>query len=185
MRRLLPVLALLPLAAHAHPGHEVGGISAGLLHPVTGLDHLLAMVAVGLWAGQIGGNARWQLPLAFVAAMVVGALAGLNGVTLAWLESGIAASVLLLGLLLALAATLPRALQIGVVALFAALHGLAHGAELPLGGGAVGYIAGFVVATAALHGIGLVATQLLPQRAGWLRWVGIAIATVGGGLMLS
>ena len=127
---------------------------------------------------------RWQLPLAFVAAMVVGAVAGLNGVTLAGLEGGIAASVLLLGLLLALALTLPRAVQLGAVALFAVLHGLAHGAELPAQGGAVTFIAGFVVATAALHGVGLVATQLLPQRATWLRWVGVAIAAVGGGLLL-
>ncbi len=185
MRRLLPLLTLLPLTLHAHPGHEAGGLGAGLLHPVTGVDHLLAMVAVGLWAGQLGGSARWQLPLAFVAAMVIGALVGINGVTVAGVEGGIAASVLLLGLLLALALRLPRALQLGAVALFAVLHGLAHGAELPAHGGAFAFITGFVATTAALHGVGLAAAQLLPRRAIWLRWAGIAIAAVGGGLLLS
>ena len=187
MRKLLTVLlAAAPLAAFAHPGHAVTGAVAGFVHPFSGADHLLAMLAVGLWAGRLGGQARWQLPLAFVATMVLGAVMGMAGLSLPGVETGIAASVMVLGLMLAFAATLPMVARLGLVAGFALLHGLAHGAELPVGAGALSYVAAFTVATAALHGIGLFAAARLPVRyQSALRWVGAAIALAGGGIVMA
>ena len=187
MRKLLTVLlAAVPLAAFAHPGHEVTGAVAGFVHPFSGADHLLAMLVVGLWAGRLGGQARWQLPLAFLATMMLGAVLGMVGVTVPGVETGIAASVMVLGLMLAFAATLPMVARLGLVAGFALLHGLAHGAELPAGAGALSYVVAFSLATAVLHGIGLFAAARLPVRyQSALRWVGAAIALAGGGMVMA
>lgn len=176
------LLAFVPLAALAHPGHDLAGATAGFAHPFLGLDHLLAMVAVGLWAGRLGGAARWQLPLAFVTAMAVGAGLGLAGLRLPGLETGIAASVLALGLLTALALRLRLALRPLLVAGFALLHGLAHGAELPAGAGALAYVLAFLAATALLHGLGLLLAARLGAR--WQPWLGAAVAAAGAGLLV-
>jgi len=177
-------LCLASGSVFAHPGHAGGGWLAGLLHPLTGIDHLLAMLAVGLWAGRSGGSARWQLPLAFLTAMNVGWLAGSAGWTLPWMESGIAASVLALGLILVLGAELPRALQLALTAVFALFHGCAHGTELaavaPLA-----TAAGFLFSTAALHGAGLGIAALLPRdRPALFRLAGAGMAAVGAALLL-
>ncbi|SNR69626.1 urease accessory protein [Methylobacillus rhizosphaerae] len=149
----LGLLVFSPLAL-AHPGHAVHGFSAGFMHPLTGLDHLLVMLAVGVWAGKIGGAARWQLPLTFVVVMALGALLGMTGYSLAPIETLLAASVMALGVLLVVSFRLPRLLQLGLVALFAVLHGLAHGAELSSGQGAY-VMLGMLLATALLHGVGV------------------------------
>ena len=177
------LLAFGPLSALAHPGHDLAGATAGFAHPFLGLDHLLAMVAVGLWAGRIGGAARWQLPAVFLGAMTVGAGLGLTGAHLPGLETGIAASVLALGLLAAASLRLPAALRPVLVAAFALLHGLAHGAELPAGTGAVTYVLAFLTATALLHGIGLLLAVRLSAR--WQPWLGAAVALAGAGLLVS
>ncbi|MCR0984555.1 HupE/UreJ family protein [Roseomonas populi] len=157
MRRLLPVaLALLPLPALAHTGlGHVAGFTAGFAHPLGGADHLMAMVAVGLWAGLIGGRATWALPLAFLAAMTAGGALGMAGIGLPMVEAGIAGSVIVLGALVALAVRPPLAVALGLAALFGLFHGHAHGAEMAPGAGAAGYAAGFLLATAALHALGL------------------------------
>jgi urease accessory protein len=157
VRRLLLVLPLaaVPLA-QAHPGHGIHSFAAGLQHPLTGYDHLLAMVAVGLWAVQLGGRARWALPLAFVSAMVLGALAGISGFALPGVNGWILASVFALGLLVAGAARLPLSVGLGLVALAGAFHGLAHGAEMPLSANSLGFLAGMVMTTALLHAAGVV-----------------------------
>ncbi|HEY5797629.1 MAG TPA: HupE/UreJ family protein [Bosea sp. (in: a-proteobacteria)] len=176
------VLALSGLAgpAMAHTGvGAVHGFGAGLLHPLFGLDHVLAMVAVGLWAGLVGGKARLVYPLAFVAMMVVAGLWGMSGAALPGVEIGIAVSVIVLGLAIALKATPPLAAGAAACAIFAIFHGHAHGAELPDGAGAFGYAAGFVLATAALHGVGLALAEMLAQRAPLLARIS------GGGLMLA
>lgn len=177
---------LFPALAQAHPGHEghelTWDFSAGAAHPLSGLDHLLAMVAVGLWAAQLGGRARWLVPAAFVGVMALGGALGQSGVVVVpGVEQGIAASVLVLGLLIAAAVRLPVAAGMALVGGFAVFHGFGHGAEMPATAGGLGYGAGFVAATAALHaaglGLGLLAGKFSPgatRIAGW----GVAAAGV-------
>ncbi len=157
MRRFLTLAALLaPLPAFAHgAGDHVHGVVAGLMHPVGGMDHVLAMVAVGLWAGLMGGRALLALPALFLGGMAVGGVLGMEGIGLPLVEGGILASVIILGALVASSARLSLGLALPVVAAFGALHGNSHGLELAEGNGALGYAAGFLVATAALHGAGV------------------------------
>ncbi|WP_068829233.1 HupE/UreJ family protein [Pseudomonas sp. BMS12] len=188
LRKTLYTLALLctPGLAFAHAGHDHSGIMAGLAHPVFGLDHLLAMLAVGLWAAQQTGAARWALPATFVGSMLVGGLLGFAGLQLPLMETGIAASVLAFGLLVAVAARLPMMVALGVTALFALTHGVAHGLELPELASPWGYAVGFVVATAALHGLGYLLVRFLPRAAAPLvRLAGGASAITGAWLLAS
>ena len=186
LRNSLSALALLftPTLAFAHPGHGTSGLLAGLGHPLGGLDHLLAMLAVGLWAAQQQGQARWALPVAFVASLLLGGLLGFAGMQVPRLESGIAGSVLALGLLVALAVRPPLVVAAALTALFAASHGVAHGLELPALASPRGYAAGFVVATAALHASGYALVRLLPQAAEpVVRVLGAASALTGAWLL--
>ena len=167
-----------PALAHTGAG-AVHGFGAGLMHPLFGVDHVLAMVAVGLWAGLTGGRARFAYPLAFVGMMVLAGLWGMSGSSLPGVEIGIAVSVVVLGLAIALRATPPLAAGAAACAIFAVFHGHAHGAELPQGASGLGYALGFVLATAALHGAGLGLAGLLAARAPLLARV------AGGGLALA
>lgn len=188
LRKTLSSIALLctPALAFAHPGHGDSGLMAGLAHPVFGLDHLLAMFAVGLWAAQQSGAARWALPLTFVGSMLVGGLLGFSDVEIPLMETGIAGSVLALGLLVAVAARLPMAVSVALTAFFALTHGVAHGLELPDLASPVGYAIGFIVATAALHAIGFALVRFLPQAAAPLvRLAGGASALAGVWLLAS
>lgn len=181
---LAGVLALLPTLALAHPGHGMESVYAGFMHPLTGWDHLLVMLAVGLWAGRIGGAARWQLPLTFLSMMLLGALAGMQGVAFPAMETGIAASVMALGLLIALHVSLPRSLQIGLTAIFASLHGLAHGAELG-GHAAFLVLSAMLLATALLHGAGLLlASQSVRLNLLAHRVLGGTIALAGAWMLV-
>lgn len=160
--------------------------SAGLMHPLLGVDHLLAMLAVGLWAAQQGGNRLWQLPLAFLSMMMFGAFVGQSGVTLPYIEAGIASSLLVLGLMLTFAirlSILPSLLMVGFFALF---HGYAHGAEMPQTLAVIEYALGFLLATAALHGLGIVSGLLVRgmQYEKLLRIGGIFIGVTGGWLWI-
>lgn len=172
----IAALALMPGAALAHEGHGAG-LAAGLIHPLTGADHLLAMLAVGLWAASLGGRAVWALPLAFVGALATGAMAGMAGLALPGVEPGILASVVVLGALAALALRLPLAVAVAGVAGFGMLHGLAHGAEVT--GAFAPYAVGFTLTSLALHLAGL----------GLGRWSGAArvlgAGTAVAGLALS
>lgn len=171
-----------PASALAHSGvGEVSGFLSGFLHPFAGVDHLLAMVAVGLWAAQTGGRATWALPCAFVGVMAVGGALGMLGASLPLVEPGILASVLALGVLIAAAARLPLVGGALLVALFALFHGHAHGSEMPISSGAFAYSAGFVLATALLHaaGIGAVAVFRRLALAPATRVAGAVIALLG------
>ncbi|MDR3458874.1 MAG: HupE/UreJ family protein [Verrucomicrobiae bacterium] len=176
----LLAIVLLPSLAQAHPGHtsSASGAAAGLLHPFSGLDHLCAMIAVGLWAAQRGGRALWLVPLTFVSVMALGGILGMNGIQVPLAEQGVAASVLILGLLLAAAARLPLAASVVTVGIFAIFHGYAHGAEMPATAAGLSYGLGFLAATAALHlvgiGLGLLAQQLGSTRL--IRCAGVLIA---------
>ena len=197
MRRI-PLKTIILIAAYAlstyaaaHPGHEVDahGISFmdGLLHPLTGLDHLAAMLAVGLWSALSATSARriWLAPVAFAGMLLVGALLGLNGLALPAVEPMIAASLLVMGLLVATRAKLPLAVTAGVVGVFAVFHGIAHGTELAGGGNGFAPLLGMLVATIALHlagvGIGL---ALRSHSVWWPRVVGGLTALLGGAFLL-
>lgn len=147
---LSPALAL----AHQEAG-QAAGFAAGLLHPVSGLDHVLAMVAVGLWGAVLGAPAVWVLPLAFPAMMAMGGLMGLLGLPLPGVEVGIAASGIVLGAAVLTERRPALWVAVTVVALFAIFHGHAHGRELPEGASAMLYSIGFVIATGLLHGVGI------------------------------
>ena len=147
---LLPSIAF----AHAEPG-AASGFGAGLAHPVSGADHVLAMVSVGLWGAQLGAPAMWLLPVAFPMVMALGGALGLLGVPLPGVEIGIALSAICLGIAVLAEARPPPAVAAGLVAFFAIFHGYAHGAELPPGGNGLAYSVGFVVATGLLHAVGI------------------------------
>lgn len=181
---------LLPGLALAHEGHtHASGFAAGLAHPLGGLDHLLAMVAVGFWAAHLGGNARWQLPLVFVVAMVLGGTLGMAGLVAPLLslatEPMILASSVVIGLVLAVNGKLNATAAAMLCASFAVFHGLAHGSEMPAESSVMGYAIGFVLATAALHGIGLVSGLTARVLPGLHRWGGGLIALSGMALSLS
>lgn len=179
----LPLLAA-PLAAAAHTGIGAHGspFVSGLLHPLLGADHLLAMVAVGLFAAMCGGTARWAYPASFVGAMVLGGVLGYGGVELPVIEPTILASVIILGAAIAFAVRPPLRLALPVIALFGVAHGYAHGLEGPELGG-VTYALGFVLATSALHGLGLGALIGNAGRPMIARAIGGL--TVGAGLFLA
>ena len=181
----LAAATLAPAAAFAHAGHgEHSGFIHGFMHPVTGLDHILAMVTVGILAYQIGGRALWAVPATFLAIMAAGGLIGVAGVSFYFVEPGIAASVVVLGLIVALALKPPVALAMALVAVFAVFHGYAHGIEAPLDGSAAAFGAGFLVATALLHAFGVAFGMLVGRIAAsqgqiGYRLAGSAVAVAG------
>ncbi|WOI57739.1 HupE/UreJ family protein [Palleronia sp. LCG004] len=179
---LLTTLAATPAMAHLDPAAH-GSVLAGLSHPVFGLDHILAMVAVGLWAVALGQRAVWALPAAFVGAMIVGYAGAVGGVGLPFVEPMILVSVMALGLVLALAISLPLGGAVALTALFGLFHGHAHGAELGAAG-ALAFGAGFALSTALLHaagvGIARVATDTRVLRA-----LGLLTAISGASIALA
>ncbi len=180
--RLAFALALVPTLAHAHPGHgaTTGGIGWGFAHPFSGLDHILAMIAVGLWAVQLGKRALWLLPLSFVCSMAAGAALGMGGVRLPFVEPAILASVIGLGALVAFATRLPLGASAALVAVAALFHGQAHGAEMPANASGLLTASGFIIATALLHAAGVIGGLMLQgiaqQRI--IRAAGVAIVSV-------
>lgn len=174
------ILVQFPEAALAHTeGDSVGGFLSGLSHPVGGWDHILAMIAVGLWGALLGPPALWILPIAFPIAMAAGGMLGLLGIPLPAVEIGIAVSSVVLGLLILKDVRLSLAIAIPLVMVFALFHGHAHGTELSPGADAVLYSLGFVIATGLLHalGIGIGAMDKLPKGR-------TAVRALGGGVLL-
>jgi len=173
----------LPSIAFAHPGHTAAGFSAAFAHPFTGIDHLLMMLFVGVWAGRTGGKTRWQLPLAFLMAMLTGWALAASSVAFAGIEGGIAAGLIALGVIIAMRATLSRPLQFVIVAGFAFLHGMAHGVEL---GAGVAPAFGFLLAGVMLHAAGIALATLLPREGGAVyRSLGAALVLFGGGMLIA
>ncbi|WP_395022461.1 HupE/UreJ family protein [Dongia sp.] len=150
------VAVLLPTAAWAHVGvGSTSGFVHGFVHPVTGIDHVLAMVAVGMFAANLGGRVLWAVPLTFVSVMAIGGALGIAGIAVPSVEAGIAASVIFLGLAVALQRKWPVAAAMALVGIFAIFHGHAHGAEMPIDVSGLEYGLGFMLATALLHGTGV------------------------------
>lgn len=171
--------------ALAHPGpHPDGAFATGFLHPFFGLDHLLAMACVGLWAAQLGGRHRFIVPAAFVISMGAGAVMGAAGVSLPFAEGGVALSVLVLGLLVALSARVVWYWAVAAVMAFAVFHGHAHGTEMPFLHAHWAYFGGFLTATALLHAFGVTLGVVL-RRTDFIRAIGAAIGVAGLWLVLS
>lgn len=177
-RFVLPALLLAPALALAHEGEGlVGGFASGFLHPILGWDHVVAMLAVGLWGAFLGAPAIWALPVVFPLVMAVGGALGVLGVPLPMVEAGIAASGVALGLLVLTATRLPLSAAAIIVGLFAIFHGHAHGTELPQAANPFAYAIGFVLGTGLLHAAGI-AFGLLA------RWpAGKAAVRAGGGVI--
>lgn len=176
------LLGVFPPAVSAHiQGGEIIGIMSGIRHPVSGLDHVLAMIAVGLWGAQLGAPATWLLPVTFPVVMAFGGLLGLMGVNLPGIETGIAVSAIALGLAVFREARLKLYVAAAIVGFFAIFHGYAHGAELPPGGNGMLYSIGFVVTTGLLHASGIAIGLIHRWSAGRvaLRSAGACVAMAG------
>jgi len=176
------LILLLPTMASAHSFQNESGFLSGLIHPVLGFDHFLAMISVGILSAQMGGRAIWAVPLTFVIVMAAGGGLGMRDIGLPAVEYGIAVSVLVLGLALALGRRVTPGLAMGGVAFFAIFHGHAHGAEMPEMAEPVIYALGFLLGTAGIHlagvGVGLVADKIR-TGAELLRYFGAGIAGIG------
>jgi urease accessory protein len=181
LRRAAAALALLPAAALAHEETgQAAGFLAGLAHPVSGMDHVLAMISVGLWGAVLGAPAIWVLPVAFPLVMAVGGFLGLAGMPVPGVEIGIALSAIVLGAMVLLEARPPLWAAAAIVAFFAIFHGHAHGRELPPGTSALLYSLGFVVATGLLHATGILLGVAHRWAAGRH-----AVRVAGGGVALA
>ena len=182
-------LSLIPTVAYAHDGSQVpfGGFLAGLVHPVLGYDHLLAMLSVGILSAQIGGRAIWTVPATFVSVMAVGGLLGYINIGLTATELGIAASLILLGLIIAAEQKLPVKLAMLGVGFFAIFHGYAHGSEIPTTSEPVLYALGFLTGTALIHIAGVVIGDIAKhyQRGRIMLRVGGALIAVTGVLFIA
>jgi urease accessory protein len=173
-------MVVTPAVALAHTGvGDTSGLVHGFGHPISGLDHILAMLMVGIFAWQLGGLALCLVPATFVGVMAVGGILGVTGIGVPFVEIGIALSVIVLGAIVAFYVKAPVAAAMGVVGLFAIFHGHAHGAEIPEDVGGVAYAAGFLIATAILHLTGISAGFLI-GRAG--QHHGSVVVRLVGGL---
>ena len=175
--------ALWPAIAWAHVGSgEAGGFLTGVQHPVSGLDHVMAMIAVGLWGAQFGAPAVWLLPVAFPMMMACGGMLGLMGLPLPGVEVGIAVSAVVLGVMVLAEARPPILAALAIVAFFAVFHGHAHGTELPAGQSGLLYSMGFVAATGGLHAVGITIGLVHRWNAGRLALRGAGAVVLAGGL---
>ena len=175
-------LALSPQPAFAHITQgPIGGFASGFAHPLTGLDHFLAMFAVGVWGAQMGGRSVWALPVAFPLVMTIGGIIGMTGLVLPYVEIGIALSILVLGTAIASKWRPIEIVPLALIAIFALCHGYAHGVELPNAADPAAYAVGFVLATGMIHIFGIGVGLLLGKPLhGWLaRGLGGVIAAGG------
>ncbi len=179
MPAILAALVFLPTAAFAHTGvGDTHGFNHGFMHPLGGLDHQIAMVMVGVFAYQLGGRALWLVPATFVLVMAASGALGMAGIPVPFVEIGIALSSVVLGAVVAFGVKAPVAVAMGLVGLFAIFHGHAHGAEAPADASGLAYAAGFMVATALLHILGIAVGFLIGRVS---QSYGTAVYRVAGG----
>ncbi|MBJ7536862.1 HupE/UreJ family protein [Marinomonas transparens] len=161
---LVALISAAPALVFAHAGHEhTTSFMTGFMHPLGGFDHLLAMLAIGLWSASLGGRALWAVPMAFVGTMMVGGGLAVAGVQVPFIEQGILLSVIVMGALLVGAARFPVAVCAGIAGLFALFHGAAHGMEMPLNANGAEYALGFAAATTLLHVAGIVLGSIIER----------------------
>jgi urease accessory protein len=166
-----------PTIAFAHPGiGQAHDLAHGFAHPLTGLDHVIAMLAVGVFAARLGGRALWLVPATFIAVMAAAGIAGMIGVAVPYVETGVAVSVIVLGAVIAFAVRVPVAIAMAIVGLFAIFHGHVHGTETPESASGILFGLGFVAATAILHATGIGFGVLIGRAPG-----GRQIAQLAGG----
>ena len=185
---LVAAATMFATPAYAHDGTGLaGGFVSGMLHPLAGLDHMLAMISVGLWGAFLGRPLVYALPMLFPATMAVGGALGMIGIGFPPVELGIAVSVITLGAMILFAVRAPVVVACAIVAMFALFHGYAHGAELPSAADPIGYSAGFVLSTGLLHlvGIGFGLLRAVPAGTIALRAAGGAIAVCGGWFLIA
>jgi urease accessory protein len=190
LRFCATVIAFAPVAASAHVGAgDAHGFVHGFSHPLGGIDHILVMVAVGLFAAHLGGRALWLVPLTFVSVMALAGTAGMAGVNFPFVEIGIGMSVVVLGLAVALQLSVPTLVAMGLVGFFAIFHGHAHGAEIPQGVSGLFYGVGFISATAVLHvmgvGLGLAIGKTGQAYSGRIVQVGGGVIAIAGAAILT
>jgi urease accessory protein len=174
------MVVLTPVVAFAHTGvGDTNSFVHGFGHPISGLDHILPMLLVGVFAWQLGGRALWLVPITFVSMMAVGGTLGIASIEVPLVETGIAFSVVVLGAIVAFDVKAPATMAMGIVGLFAIFHGHAHGAEIPEDAGGVAYAAGFMIATALLHLIGISAGFLMGKAS---EHYGSVVVRLAGGL---
>jgi urease accessory protein len=173
----------------AHPGHMGShGFESGMMHPLTGLDHLSVMIGVGIMASLFGGKNRWTMPLTFISFMIVGAILGISGLMVPYVEVFIALSVVAMGVMLWSGARMSQRLAIGLVMAFAVFHGMAHGAEMPFDSRALSYFSGFVLSTAVLHLVGIGIGELVLSFSAnnrVMKFIGAVVALLGCSFILS
>ncbi len=173
------LMIFMVVSAHSESGGSGGGFVSGFLHPILGWDHVVAMVAVGIWGAFLGKSAIWILPIVFPLVMAIGGALGVAGVPLPAVETGIATSAVILGIMIAVAAKPPIWVAAVIVGLFAIFHGHAHGTELPLSANPIVYSMGFVFATGLLHLLGISFGLLIRWPAGKM-----AVRAMGGVIMI-
>lgn len=182
--RLLVIVAFASLAPESASAHvdvgALGGFQSGFIHPIIGPDHLLAMLAVGIWGAQMGGRNIWTLPVTFPLVMAAGGILGMSGFVLPHVELGIALSVFVLGLAIAFAWKAPEWVALLLIAVFAVFHGYAHGVELPKAVDPASYAVGFVVATGVIHVVGIGIGLLLGRL-----WEGRLSQALGGAIAVA
>lgn len=184
----LGITAMASAPAMAHTGLDMtSGLSAGLGHPVGGLDHVLAMIAVGILAAQMSSQSAkrhvlWIVPATFVGLMALGGVLGMVGVGVPFVEQGIVGSVIILGAVIAWGRLLPQSVAMGLVGILAVFHGHAHGTEMPMSASGLEYALGFMTATAVLHALGVSLTLIVQQQL--MRWQGVTVRVGGGAIAL-
>ncbi|MDD5212545.1 MAG: HupE/UreJ family protein [Sulfuricurvum sp.] len=188
IKKVLIALLITQASLLAHIGiGTISGFTAGFTHPMSGADHILAMIAVGLWAAQIAGRSLYALPVSFVGMMIVGAMIGIQGIQIPFVEEGILGSVLVLGAMITFGVKMPVIFSSTIVGIFAICHGHAHGVEIPLNVGGIEYALGFVMATVLLHifGITIGMTMQRYAQSKVFRIAGATIAATGIALVIS
>ena len=184
----LGIAAVVSTPALAHTGLDMtSGLAAGIGHPVGGLDHVLAMIAVGILAAQMSSQSEkrhvlWTVPATFVGLMALGGVLGMVGVAVPFVEQGIVGSVIILGAVIAWGRLLPQSVAMGLVGILAVFHGHAHGTEMPMSASGLQYALGFMSATAVLHALGVSLTWIVQQQL--MRWQGLTVRVGGGAIAL-
>lgn len=179
---MMTLMLIIPGVTYAHVANSDGGFNSGLSHPVFGMDHLLAMLSVGILSAQMGGKWIWKVPFTFILVMLIGGVLGIKGIDIISVELGIVLSVLILGGAIASGKRIPPVLAMIFVTIFAIFHGHAHGTEMPYLAEPMLYAGGFVVGTATIHILGVLISYILQKlKTGesLLRYLGSTIAAIG------